>query len=186
MFKQYIEERRAALMALEAHSAQVDRMGGVLEEALREGHRLLTCGNGGSAAEAQHFSTELVGRFKSNRRSLPAISLNADGSLLTCIANDFGADQVFARQLEGLANTGDVLVAFSSSGNSDNIVAALHRARDLGIRSMSFLGKGGGRCAGIADDELIVPAQATAVVQEIHLLLIHYLCEGIERAFPAQ
>lgn len=186
MFKQYIAERRGALMALEAYSGQVDRMGGVLEEALEQGNRLLICGNGGSAAEAQHFSTELVGRFKSNRRSLPAISLNADGSLLTCIVNDFGADQVFARQLEGLAGQGDVLVAFSSSGNSENIVAVLKRARELGIRSMSFLGKGGGRCAGMADFELIVPSDSTAVVQEVHLLLIHFICERIERAFAAQ
>lgn len=184
MFKPYLKERRDALLALEGYAAQVDRMSGVLVAALRDGHRLLTCGNGGSAAEAQHFSTELVGRFKGNRQSLPAISLNADGSLLTCIANDFGANRVFARQLEGLACPGDVLVVFSSSGNSENIVAVLERARALGIRSMSFLGKGGGRCAGMADLELIVPAESTAVVQEIHLLLIHYICEGIEQAFP--
>jgi D-sedoheptulose 7-phosphate isomerase len=185
MFKQYLDARQETLAALESYSVEVGGITEAVVACLRAGNRLLICGNGGSAAEAQHFSTELVGRFKGNRRSLPAISLNADGALLTCIANDFGAELVFSRQLEGLAQAGDLLVVFSSSGNSGNIVAVLERAGELGIRRVSFLGKGGGRCAGLAELELIVPAESTAVVQEMHLLLIHFICEGIELAFPA-
>lgn len=181
----YLQERIKAFNALESLAAEIDEMGDFLVNVLRENNKILTCGNGGSAAEAQHFSTELVGRFRSNRRSLPALSLNADGSALTCIANDFGSEFVFSRQLEGLAQPGDALVVFSSSGNSKNIVQVLKTARDLPQTSLALLGKGGGSCQGLADRELIVPASSTAVVQEIHLLLIHYFCEAIEKAFPA-
>lgn len=184
MFKTYLEERKEALCALEGLSSEVAEAAKLIIERLLAGGRILSCGNGGSAAEAQHFSTELVGRFKSNRRSLPSLSLNADGSLMTCIVNDFGADAIFTRQLEGLARSGDVLTVFSSSGNSSNVVAVLKAARSLGIDSIAFLGKGGGRCAGLAKHELIIPAGSTAVVQEMHLLLIHYICEQIELAFP--
>lgn len=184
MFKTYLEERKETLGAMEGLSARVADVAEHLIKRLVAGGRILTCGNGGSAAEAQHFSTELVGRFKSNRRSLPAVSLNADGSSMTCIVNDFGADAIFTRQLEGLARPGDVLTVFSSSGNSSNIVAVLEAARGMDIDSIAFLGKGGGRCAGLARHELIIPAASTAVVQEMHLLLIHYICEHIELAFP--
>jgi D-sedoheptulose 7-phosphate isomerase len=186
MFKLYLQERQTVLGSLCELEGNIKRAAEQIVACLHAGNKLLICGNGGSAAEAQHFSTELVGRFKTNRRSLPAVSLNADGSLLTCIANDFGADFVFSRQLEGLAQTGDMLVVFSSSGNSRNIVLALEAARQMGISSLSFLGKGGGCCTGMADCELLIPADSTAVVQEMHLLLIHYLCEQIETAFPAQ
>lgn len=184
MFKTYLEERKDTLGVMEELSSRVGEVAEHLIEHLLGGGRILTCGNGGSAAEAQHFSTELVGRFKSNRRSLPSVSLNADGSLMTCIVNDFGADAIFTRQLEGLARPGDVLTVFSSSGNSSNIVAVLEAARGLGIESIAFLGKDGGRCAGLANHELIIPSGSTAVVQEMHLLLIHYICEQIELAFP--
>lgn len=168
---------------MQAHELRVIEIGMMLVNTLKQGNKVITCGNGGSAAEAQHLSTELIGRFKSNRRSLPALSLNADGSALTCIANDFGAEQVFSRQLQGIARPGDCLVAFTSSGNSANIVKALEAARDLDIESVALLGKDGGQCKGLATKEFIVPADSTAVVQEIHLFLLHFFCEQIEKVF---
>jgi D-sedoheptulose 7-phosphate isomerase len=183
MLIDYIQERKAAFTEIARLEPAILDAAGLLVRCLEGGHKLITCGNGGSAAEAQHLSTELVGRFRSNRRSLPAISLNADGSALTCIANDFGADVVFERQLEGLAQPGDVLVVFSSSGDSPSIVRALQAAKELGIASLALLGKGGGRCKGLATAEIIIPAQSTAVVQELHLFLLHFFCERIDEAF---
>jgi D-sedoheptulose 7-phosphate isomerase len=183
MFTEYIQERQAAFQAIQEHEETILSIGNALVDVLQRGNKILTCGNGGSAAEAQHLSTELIGRFKTNRRSLPALSLNADGSALTCIANDFGADQVFARQLQGFAQPGDCLIAFTSSGNSVNIVRALETARELSIESVALLGKDGGHCKGLANRELIVPSDSTAVAQEIHLFLLHFFCEQIEAAF---
>jgi D-sedoheptulose 7-phosphate isomerase len=150
---------------------------------LRRGGRLLICGNGGSAAEAAHFATELVGRYAKNRRSLPAIALSADGSLLSCIGNDYGYEQVFARQIEGLAAAGDLVVVLTSSGNSANIVAALQAARARGLESVAFLGRGGGAAKGLATIDLIMPGPSGAAAQEAHLFLIHHFCEQIDAAF---
>src|SRR5204862_8224992 len=124
---------------------------------LKRGGKLLLCGNGGSAAEAAHFATELVGRYAKTRRSLPALALSSDGSLVTCIGNDFGYDQVFARQIAGLAKPGDLVVVLTSSGNSPNIIAALQEAKKIGVDSIAFLGRGGGKTKGLATCELIVP-----------------------------
>jgi D-sedoheptulose 7-phosphate isomerase len=153
---------------------------------LQRGGKLLICGNGGSAAEAAHFATELVGRYAKTRRSLPAIALSSDGSLLSCIGNDFGYDQVFARQVAGLAQRGDLLVVLTSSGNSANILAALREAGKLGLESVSFLGRGGGRAKGLATCDLIMPGNSGAAAQEAHLFLIHHFCELIDAAFPDQ
>lgn len=174
-----------ALQALSGLRPIIDRAGDVILGTLRGGHKLLTCGNGGSAAEAAHFSTELVGRFARQRRSLPALSLVADGALLSCIANDFGPDEVFARQVAGLGQPGDLVVAISSSGNSPNIVAALHAARRGGLSTLALLGRGGGRAAGLAELEIIVPGDSGAAAQEAHLFLIHHFCARIDEAFPA-
>ena len=183
MFTEYITERTAAFQALSPLEDRVQSAAGLMIEVLKKGGKVMTCGNGGSAAEAQHLSTELIGRFKAHRRSLPSISLNADGSTLTCIANDFGPEQVFSRQLEGFARPDDCLVAFSSSGNSQNIVKVLETASSLGISSIALLGRDGGRCRGLSTHEIIVPSQSTAVIQELHLFLLHFLCERIEEAF---
>lgn len=164
---------------------QIDRAGQLMLAALRRGGKLLICGNGGSAAEAGHFSTELVGRYAKTRRSLPAIALSADGSLLTCIGNDFGYDAVFSRQVAGLAQPGDLVVVLTSSGNSSNIIAALHEAKKLGLESVAFLGRGGGKCKGLATCDLIIPGQSGAAAQEAHLFLIHHFCDLIDDAFPS-
>jgi D-sedoheptulose 7-phosphate isomerase len=161
----------------------IDRAGSLILETLRAGKKLLICGNGGSAAEAQHFSTELVGRYFKNRRSLPAIALNADGSLVTCIANDYGFEFAFSRQIEGLAQPGDLVVGITSSGNSANIVAALRAAEKLGLKSIALLGRNGGKAKGLASVDLIVPGDSGRTAQEAHLFLIHHFCDLIDAAF---
>jgi len=160
--------------------AEIDRAAELILKTVRAGNKLLICGNGGSAAEAQHFSTELVGRYFKNRRSLPAVALNADGSLLTCIGNDYGYDSVFSRQVEGLAKAGDVVVGITSSGNSGNILAALHTAKKMGLESISFLGRGGGKAKGLATVDLIIPGDSGRAAQEAHLFLIHHFCDLID------
>lgn len=163
----------------------IDHAGDLIIATLQRGGKLLICGNGGSAAEAAHFSTELVGRFAQTRRALPAIALSADGSLLSCIANDFGYEQVFARQIAGFARPGDLVVVLSSSGHSPNVLAALHEAKKMGVATLAFLGRGGGPAKGLASCELIIPGQSGAAAQEAHLFLIHHFCERIDAAFPA-
>ena len=151
---------------------------------LKKGNKIIVCGNGGSAAESQHFTTELVGRFRTNRKSLPAVSLTADGVALTCIANDFGWDAVFSRQVEGLAQDGDILFCISTSGNSQNIINALKTAKEMKIASIALLGKNGGAAAAFADTTIIAPGEDTASIQEVQLWCIHTICEAVEAAFP--
>jgi D-sedoheptulose 7-phosphate isomerase len=141
---------------------------------------VLTAGNGGSAADALHLSEELVGRYRDNRRALPAIALVSDGTALTCIGNDFGFDQVFARQIEALGQPGDVLVLFTSSGNSANLIFALEAARKKGVKTVALLGRGGGKLKGLADAEWIVPSPSGARVQELHGWALHVILEVVE------
>jgi len=159
----------------------VEAAGRVLAEALAAGNKILTAGNGGSAADALHLAEELVGRFERDRAALAGISLCADPTLLTCIANDYGFEQVFSRQVEGLGRPGDVLVVFSSSGRSPNIVRALPAARARGLRSIALLGKDGGAARGLADHEIIVPSADTARIQEIHTFVVHAWLARLER-----
>ena len=152
----------------------------VIANALKNKNTIFWCGNGGSAAESSHLAVELIGRFKNNRRSLPSLSLNADTSAITCIANDFGYDEIFSRQLEGLGKKGDVLVVLSTSGNSENISRVLRKAKDLGVVSIALLGKGGGIAASLSDYSIVIDSEETARIQEVHLLLGHTLCEYAE------
>jgi D-sedoheptulose 7-phosphate isomerase len=169
---------------LVSQSDQFERIAGAIVQALRAGGKILTCGNGGSAADALHLAEELVGRFKRNRRSLPAICLNADATVLTCIANDFGYEEIFARQVEALAGKDDVLVCFTTSGNSSNILRALETAQNREVKSVALLGRDGGKAKGRATWELIVPSTDTARIQEAHTLLLHAILERVEQAFP--
>lgn len=171
------------LQSLTTIRPEIDRAGALILDTLRSGKKLLICGNGGSAAEAQHFSTELVGRYFKNRRSLPALALSADGSLISCIGNDYGFDLAFARQIEGLAQPGDLIVGITSSGNSGNILAALKKANELKLPSIAFLGRGGGKAKGLATIELIVPGDSGRTAQEAHLFLIHHFCDLIDAEF---
>ncbi|HYC73026.1 MAG TPA: SIS domain-containing protein [Opitutaceae bacterium] len=182
-FESSQQESIRALQALSALRPQIERAGDIVLRALHAGRKLLVCGNGGSAAEAQHFTTELVGRYFKNRRALPAVALTSDGTLVTCIGNDYGFDQVFARQVAGLAQPGDVLVVLTSSGNSANILAALDEAKRLGLESIALLGRGGGAARGRATCEIIIPGQSGAAAQECHLFLIHHFCDRIDAEF---
>lgn len=184
-FDASLAETLSTFQALTTIRPAIDRAGQLILTTLRREGRLLICGNGGSAAEAAHFATELVGRYAKTRRSLPAIALSSDGSLVTCIGNDFGYEQVFARQVAGLARPGDLVVVLTSSGNSANILTALHEAKKLGLESIAFLGRGGGKAAGLATCDLVIPGQSGAAAQEAHLFLIHHFCELIDAAFPA-
>ncbi len=152
-------------------------------ETLRAGGQVLTAGNGGSAAEAMHMAEELVGRFRTNRRSLPAVSLVSDGTALTCIGNDFGFDEVFARQIEGLGRSGDLLVLFSTSGAAANLRRAVTAARARKMRVLLLLGRDGGPLAGTGDLEIIVKGQATERIQEAHQVILHVLLDAVEQDF---
>jgi D-sedoheptulose 7-phosphate isomerase len=148
--------------------------------ALMAGHKILLAGNGGSAADAQHIAAELVGRFETERRSLPAFALTVDTSALTAISNDYGFENVFARQLEGLGTEGDVFIGISTSGNSPNIVKALEVAHRKGLKTIVLSGKKGGILRGVSDAEIIVPSDVTARIQEMHILIGHILCSYID------
>lgn len=182
-FDASLAETIQTFQALPTIRTEIDRAGDMILAALKRGNKLLICGNGGSAAEAAHFSTELVGRYAKNRRSLPAVALSSDGSLLSCIGNDYGYEQVFSRQIEGLAQTGDLVVVLTSSGNSGNILAALQTARAMKLESIAFLGRGGGKAKGLATCDLIMPGQSGPAAQEAHLFLIHHLCDRIDEVF---
>lgn len=150
---------------------------------LVNGGKILACGNGGSAADAQHFAAELVGRFERERQELAAIALTTDTSILTAIANDYAFNQIFSKQVRALGHTGDVLLAISTSGNSGNIIEAIRAAHDADMRIIAMTGRGGGQIAEMlreGDIHLCVPAERTARIQETHLLMIHCLCDGID------
>jgi D-sedoheptulose 7-phosphate isomerase len=185
MLNEALFELRETAEASHSLEAGVERASTLMVEVLAAGGKVLACGNGGSAAEAQHFVTELVGRYRSNRRALPAIWLGGDTGQMSCIANDFSPAEVFSRPLQAVANHGDVLLVLSSSGRSPNIIRCLEEANRNGIQSIALLGKGGGTAAEMASISVVVPSFSTARVQEIHLLIIHALCEAIETHFPA-
>jgi len=182
---QAIADSCAAVQSLAAQQTTFDRLAAATVKALRAGNKILTCGNGGSGADALHMAEEFIGRYRSNRRSLPAVCLNADPTALTCIANDFGYDEVFARQVEGLSTRGDVLICFTTSGNSVNCLRALSVAKSRGLVTIALLGKDGGKSKGVADFEIIVGHRDTARIQEAHTVILHALLEVVEREFPA-
>lgn len=159
----------------------VESVADCMADCIRNGNKIILAGNGGSAADAQHFAGEIVGRFMMERKSIPALSLCVDPSVMTCIGNDYGYDMVFARQMEGLGQAGDVFVAISTSGNSENIIKAIKAAREKGIKVVGFLGKGGGKIKDICDYALVVPSDDTPRIQEIHTFTVHLMCERIEQ-----
>jgi D-sedoheptulose 7-phosphate isomerase len=180
---QFAESAQLKVDASQALAEPIARAGELLAEALRAGGKVLACGNGGSAADAQHFAAELVNRFEMERAPLAAVALTTDSSTLTSIANDYAYEQVFAKQLRAIGRRGDVLLAISTSGNSANVVEAMRAAAELGMRVVALTGNGGGRMGALLsaqDLHICVPHKRTARIQEVHLLVLHCLCDGID------
>jgi D-sedoheptulose 7-phosphate isomerase len=165
-------------------SEEIARLAQVVSSTLQAGNKLLFCGNGGSAADAQHLATEYVVRFRRNRAPVAALALTTDTSLLTAAANDFGFELVFARQVEALGRNGDLLFLHSTSGESENLVAAAHAARSAGVRTIALLARGGGRLRGLVDHALVVPTDNGARAQELHLAIGHLICDLVEATLP--
>ena len=180
-FADALREHRELFARLDALDALVQRAIEACAAALGAGRKLLLCGNGGSAADCQHIAAELVGRFQRERRALPATALTTDTSALTAIANDYGYDRVFERQVAGLGQRGDVLLALSTSGRSPSILLAAQAAQALGMTTIALAGKDGGPLAAACDVAIVVPHAVTARIQEAHILIGHALCDGIER-----
>ncbi|MGA2049388.1 MAG: D-sedoheptulose 7-phosphate isomerase [Terracidiphilus sp.] len=180
VFGKAIRDHLEVAAQLEGQLPVLEEIGLALTAALRGGGKILWCGNGGSAADSQHLAAELVGRFRRERRGLASISLTTDTSILTCVANDFGFDSVFSRQVEAIGSPGDLLMALSTSGNSRNVIAALEAARAKGLTSVALTGMGGGKMAQLADYVLSIESADTARIQEVHILAGHMLCDWVE------
>ncbi len=179
-----IEDSITTTRGLAVFEEPLNRAAKLVLHCLASGHKLLVCGNGGSASDATHLATEFLCRFKEDRRPYPAISLTANGEFMTAVGNDYDFEEVFARQVWGLGGKGDVLIAFTTSGKSRNILRALEEARRNGLDSICFLGRDGGFTKGAATIELIAPGNSTARIQEAQKLLFHVLCEMVEKELP--
>jgi D-sedoheptulose 7-phosphate isomerase len=180
---QFSDSAQLKLAAAQALAAPIARAALRMADALRGGGKVLACGNGGSAADSQHFAAELVNRFETERPPLAAVALTTDSSTLTSIANDYSYDQVFAKQLRALGRKGDVLLAISTSGNSGSVLEAVRTARELGVRVVALTGNSGGKLAALltADDvHVCVPHTRTVRIQEVHLLALHCMCDAID------
>lgn len=176
----FADHARVAAQAAEDLPPTLERVAKAAHHCLGHGHKIFACGNGGSAADAQHLVAELVGRFRDERRALAAIALTADTAILTAVANDYGYERVFARQIEALAGEGDLLFAISTSGNSANVVQAAQTARGRGCGVVAFTGAAGGKLAAHADLLIRAPSPVTARIQEVHTLCIHAIAESLD------
>jgi D-sedoheptulose 7-phosphate isomerase len=185
---QFAESVQLKLEASRLLAAPIARAADLLARTLKAGGKVLACGNGGSAADAQHFAAELINRFEIERAPLAAIALTTDTSTLTSIANDYAYEQVFSKQVRGIGRRGDALLAISTSGNSRNVLEAMQASHELGVRVVALTGAGGGKMGGLAsadDVHICVPHKRTARIQEVHLLVLHCLCDGIDfQLFP--
>ena len=179
-FEQAIYGAVETLRSLKKIEPKISRAAEMIEQCLRSGNKLLVCGNGGSASDAAHFATELVVRFAKERRAYPAICLTGDGGLLTAAANDYGFDEIFARQVAAFGVPGDVLICLTTSGKSKNVQRALEEAKSRKLQTIAFLGRDGGSTIGLADVDFLVQTDSTARIQEAHQLLLHVLCEIVE------
>ena len=168
---------------LEKNLAQIQKSASLIIEAIKSNHKVFFFGNGGSAADSQHIAAELIGRFQKERRSLPAIALTTDTSTLTALGNDYSFDVVFARQLEGLGQKGDVAFGISTSGNSPDVLEGVKKACALGLKVIGLTGNDGGKLAALCDVAIIVPSKVTARIQESHMCIYHSICEIVENSF---
>ena len=180
LIKKHISEHRSVFDSMMDLSESIDDISKILIQCLRNDGTIFWCGNGGSASDCQHLAGELVGRFVGDRKPLKSISLTADTVVMTCIINDYGYENVFSRQIEGLGSEGDVLVAISTSGNSANVNKALQVANDKMINTVALLGRNGGEAITISNKNILIPSYSTARIQEMHILIGHILCDLIE------
>jgi D-sedoheptulose 7-phosphate isomerase len=186
MLNTIIDDHIRCMQRMRTLDEDIEKTGATLLNCLLRGGKLMICGNGGSASDAQHFAAEIIGRFERDRRAYPAIALSTDTSILTAVGNDYGYAEVFARQVDGLGRIGDILVAISTSGHSPNVVRAVERARVLGIQSVGLLGKDGGILGEHVDQAIIVDDSVTARIQEAHIFILHYWAWQIENGLLAR
>ena len=180
LISKHFEEHRSVYDKTCHFGESVEKIANFLIDCLKKNGTIFWCGNGGSASDSQHLAGELVGRFEGNRKPLKSLALNADSAVMTCIINDFGYEQVFARQIKALGSKEDVLVGISTSGNSKNIIEAFKQANQMGIVTIGLLGKKGGDASKIVKQSVIIPSDSTARIQEMHILIGHILCDLIE------
>ena len=186
IIKEFLAHQETIAKVIETMQEPLLEASKLAVETLRAGNKILLCGNGGSAADAQHIAAELTGRYKTERRGLPGIALTTDTSALTAIGNDYGYDRVFDRQVEALANKGDLIIGISTSGNSKNIISALKLGREFGCKTLGFSGRDGGAMNEVCDINLVVPSNNTPRIQEMHILFGHTICQLIDEAFDEQ
>jgi len=179
-FSEVIQEHQLITQHLANKTSLIAHASKLIISTLSSGHKILLCGNGGSASDCQHFAAELVIRYHKNRRAYPAIALTTDSSILTAHPNDFSFDSLFSRQIEALGNAGDCLIAFSTSGNSENIVQAALTAKEKKLSVIALLGHDGGRLKPIVDMPIVIPSTTTARIQEMHMLIYHWWCEKVD------
>ena len=180
MFRETLDQHIEVMGSLEPLASQIETVGAQLAAAIGGGGKVLICGNGGSAADAQHFAAELVGRFETERQALPAIALTTDSSILTAVGNDYGFADVFARQVRALASAGDMLVGISTSGNSENVLRGVTAARQQGVGTIGLLGCDGGRLKVAVEQNIVIQCRRTARIQEAHILILHFWAGMIE------
>jgi len=176
-------ETKQKLIGDENVLAGIEKAINLISDSLKNQGKIMVFGNGGSAADSQHFAGEIVGRYKKERKGYPVIALMTNTSIITSVANDYSFDTVFSRQIEALGRKGDVVFAISTSGNSKNIIEGVKMAKELGIKTICLLGKDGGEVKALADVSIIVPSRSTPRIQEAHILIIHIICEEIEKDF---
>jgi D-sedoheptulose 7-phosphate isomerase len=181
--QEFSEHTKVSIETIKSISKKVEEAATLCIESLNQGNKILLFGNGGSAADAQHIAAELVGRYITERKGLPAIALTTDSSVVTSISNDYGYLKVFDRQIEALANTGDIVIGISTGGSSPNIISALKIAHKLGCQSIGLSGKGGGEFNSLCDVNIIVPSEDTPRIQEMHILIGHTICHLIDQSF---
>ena len=185
IFDSQLAAHNAAIVRLPECLPVIEQLSAAIIQALHAGNKIIFFGNGGSAADAQHLAAEFVIRYRINRRSLPSIALTTDTSMLTACGNDFGFETIFSRQVEGLANAGDVVIGITTSGNSPNVLAGLQAAKDKGCITSSWTAEGGGKAAEIADIAFKAPSPVTAHAQECHMIVGHIICEAVDQAFAS-
>ena len=184
MLNNMIDAHIQCLQKLKTIEPDLKMVGDMLLQCLLGGRKILICGNGGSASDAQHFAAEIVGRFEIERRAYPAVALSTDTSILTAVGNDYGYDEVFARQVDGLGRPGDLLMGISTSGKSENVIRAVKRGKSLDMKTVGLLGKDGGSLKSLVDQAILVDSATTARIQETHIFILHYWAWLVESGLP--